>query len=147
MDARAGIAAFAAMAGAVRSLADVPSQAATLAAPRLSALLDQEFVTMTSPYGTPWEPLTASTLARKRANKTKILQRTRDMRRGLSVKPAQRSGMTMTSSHGYLAFHQLGTRHMAQRVVLPTGVLPPTWRSAIARSVDEAARKALAKSA
>jgi hypothetical protein len=143
MSAEAGIRALADMAGAIRGLAGVPSQAAALAAPRLQSLLDAEFVTMRSPYGTPWAPLKPSTVARKRANKTKILQRTRDMRRGLEVRPMPGAGLSMTSSKGYLAFHQIGTRYMAQRMVLPTGVLPREWQAAIGKSVDQAARKIL----
>lgn len=143
----AGIRAFKDMAGAVRALANVPSQVAALAAPKLGALLDRQFVEMQSPYGTEWAPLASSTIARKRANKTRILQRTRDMRLGVKVQPKAGAGLAMTSSQGYLAFHQIGTRDMPQRVVLPTGTLPLGWREVIGKATEQATRQRLARGA
>lgn len=127
--------------GTLRKLADVPAQAAKSASERIGDLIEEEFAQGTDPYGRPWAALRPYTLAKGR--KPPPLTDSGAMRESLTVRPTAGAGIEVTMGVDYATFHQTGTRHMAQRQILPqSGGFPSAWSKAIATSVAEATKKA-----
>jgi hypothetical protein len=138
MDLRAAAAALQTIGKSVRQLSRVPSQAARGAAPKIERLLKDQFVEGRDPYGEAWEPLAESTIARGRnappLTDTEALS-------DVSVMPAHGAGIQVKLGAPYGAFHQVGTRAMPARTILPSHGLPASWRDAIAREVKAAVRR------
>lgn len=128
--------------GTLRALADVPARASAAAAARIATLIDESFSAGLDPYGRPWAPLMASTLARRPWRGAPPLTDTGALRARVRVVPLPSAGISITmASPGQ--FHQMGTRYMAQRQIFPqSGGIAPSWRAAIAQSITEAMRKA-----
>lgn len=137
----AGLAALRSIGKAMRQLARVPSQVAPGASESIRGLIVGKFATGTDPYGNPWAPHLASTTERWGAHP--LLDLTGDLK-DVEVSPAAGSGISVTLGADYGAFHQIGTRYMTARPILPTHGLPDAWSRAIAdeseRLFDEAVR-------
>lgn len=128
--------------GTLRALADVPARASASAAARIATLIDESFSAGLDPYGRPWAPLMASTLARRPWRGAPPLTDTGALRASVRVVPLPSAGISITMAAPG-PFHQMGTRYMAQRQIFPqSGGIAPSWRQAIAQSVAEAMRKA-----
>jgi len=128
--------------GTLRALADVPSRASAAAAARIATLIDDSFSAGLDPYGRPWAPLMASTLARRPWRGAPPLTDTGALRASVRVVPLPSAGISITMAAPG-PFHQMGTRYMAQRQIFPqSGGIAPSWRQAIAQSITEAMRKA-----
>jgi hypothetical protein len=124
----------------IRQLARVPSQAARGAAPRIAELLQNQFDEGVDPYGDPWAPLMPSTMARGRTPPP--LTDTGDMR-DLTVEPSGSSGIAIHLGAGYSAFHQVGTKTMDARPILPVHGIPNSWHEAIVEETRSAVKRAL----
>jgi hypothetical protein len=122
----------------VEMLSDVPARTAAIAAPKLDRLVQQQFANGADPYGRPWAPLKAATIARGR--RPPPLTDTRKLRDGTGVKvrPGKRAGLVMRIGASYGAFHQTGTRYMTARRIMPQHGLPREWRAVLV----DASRKA-----
>jgi phage gpG-like protein len=135
IDNRAGIDALHTVAKAVRGLARVPSQAAAGAAEEIAALIQQEFDAGRDPYGDAWADLMPATLDKGRSPPP--LTDDGDLR-DVDVRAQVGAGIAIELGEPYGAFHQIGTRTMKARPILPVHGLPDTWRRAIADEVDRA---------
>lgn len=128
--------------GTLRALADVPARASAAAASRIATLIDESFFAGLDPYGRPWAPLAASTLARRPWRGAPPLTDTGALRASVRVVPLPSAGISITMAAPG-PFHQMGTRYMPQRQIFPqSGGIAPSWRAAIAQSITEAMRKA-----
>jgi hypothetical protein len=130
-DAMVGIEAIGRLKETIRRLSDLPRAIAVEAKPGLDKLLRAEFTSGADPYGRPWDPLKASTLAKGR--RPPPLTDTRALRSGTKVQTRSglRAGLVLlTGPHGY--FHQVGFRvyrtRVAPRRVLPQYGLPIAWK-------------------
>ncbi len=140
----AAIAAVKRMQGALRKLSAVPSQAASEAAAAIKDLWHQSTASGTDPYGNAWEPHAESTVARWGAHD--LLDLSGDMISGLDVTPAQGAGIVASFSSPYpAAFHQVGTKNMPARKVLPDTGIPDTWERAIADALESAFERTMAE--
>ena len=128
----------------VERLAYVPRKVAVIAAPKLTALVQREFRTGTDPYGRPWRPLKASTLAKGR--RPPPLSDTRRLRDGTGA-VVTRSGIRLTVGAAYGVFHQYGFRvgrvKVGPRKVLPGHGMPASWKAVLDESSRMAARRAV----
>lgn len=122
----------------VEMLSDVPARTAAVAAPRLDALVRQQFANGTDPYGRPWAPLKASTIARGRRPPPLTASGRLAAGTGVKVRPGKRAGLAIRIGAPYGTFHQTGTRYMVARRIAPQFGLPKEWR----RVLTEASREA-----
>jgi uncharacterized protein YlxW (UPF0749 family) len=130
------------MGRAIRQLADVPATAAREAAKAIEHLADSEFDLERDPYDRPWQTLAESTLERKGGD-TRILQRSDVMRGTLAVLPMRGAGLSVTIDSP-AEFHQIGTKNMPKRMILPDNRgIPATWRDAITDAADAAFERTL----
>ncbi len=130
------------MGRAIRQLADVPATAAREAASAIEKLADSEFDLERDPYDRPWAPLLESTLKRKGGD-ARILQRSDVMRGTLAVLPMRGAGIAARIDSP-AEFHQVGTKDMQKRMILPDNRgIPSTWRDAIADAADAAFERTL----
>lgn len=136
----ASTAALSTFARALNQLADVPSRAATDAAEGIQRLIDAEFTEGHDPYGNPWAALEQATLDKGRSPPP--LTDSGALAGGTEVTPMRGKGLQIVVGESYGAFHQVGTRHMVARPILPTSGLPAEWKGAI----DDAMTRAFAKS-
>ena len=120
---------------ALRELSRVPAAAAADASRELDAVIREQHGAEVDPYGQPWAPLKPSTVKRKGGD-TRILKRSDVMLDELSIRPSQGAGLTLTFGAAYAAFHQLGTKDMVPRRLLPLAAMPKTWSDAIKRALD-----------
>ena len=145
MDMRAASAALKTIALSLRQLSRVPAQASEDASTKIAGLIQQGFDRGVDPYGRPWAPLKASTLAKGRTPPP--LTDTRELRKA-EVKPAKGAGVSVKLGAQYGAFHQVGFhvhgKPVPARPPLPAHGLPKEWNAAIRESVEDAAEKALA---
>jgi hypothetical protein len=135
MNARAAIAAMRSSAIALRALSRVPAQAAEDASRELETVLRDQHGAEVDPYDRPWAPLEASTIKRKGGD-SRILRRTDTMLDDLSIRPSPGAGLTLTFGAPYAAFHQVGTKDMPARRLLPIAAMPKAWGDAIKRALD-----------
>jgi hypothetical protein len=135
MDATAAVNAMRSAAISLRALSRVPAQAAEDASRELEAVLREQHGEEVDPYGNPWAPLAESTIKRKGGD-TRILRRTDTMLDELSIRPSPGAGLTLTFGAPYAAFHQVGTKDMPARRLLPIAAMPKTWSDAIKRALD-----------
>jgi phage gpG-like protein len=68
-------------------------------------------------YGRAWTPLKPAT-ARQRGSYRPILYRTGTLKRGTKVKSVSKEKATVHNPVTYAPYHQFGTRHMPQRIIL-----------------------------
>jgi hypothetical protein len=99
----------------LRKLITVPSQASKLVSLEIRDLIEDEFNQGKDPYGNKWKPL-------------------------------KRKGQPPSHlTEAYATFHQIGTKHMVARPILPNNTtLPAAWTAAIKASIEiaiEATRK------
>ncbi len=122
---------------AIRALSRVPAQASARAATELRAVVvEQEAEAReVDPYERPWKPLAASTVRTKRGD-TRILRDTGKMLDELEIRPMSGAGLSLTFGAPQSAFHQIGTKNMPARPLIPTGPLPRSWSEAIEQAID-----------
>jgi hypothetical protein len=48
------------------------------------------------------------------------------------------AGISISVGTDYASFHQVGTRYMPQRRILPDGALPAEWQAAIKVAIENA---------
>lgn len=136
MSPSAAIAAMNSVARSLRELSKVPAQAAREASDNLDEVMRDQFGSETDPYGKPWAPLAESTVQRKHGD-ARILRDSDYMLDSLRVAPMSGAGISVTLDPPYTAFHQVGTRNMPARRLLPVAALPATWRAAIQSALDK----------
>jgi len=125
-------------------LAQVPRRTATIAAPRLTTLLQKQFRDGIDPYGRPWAPLRPATLAK---HGPPPLTDTREMRRGTRAEQprANYAGIRLVVGATYGYFAQVGFRVGKTRVpprrILPQYGMPREWSRVLAESARQAARE------
>lgn len=126
-------------------LARVPSQIAGDAAKTIATEIQRQFDNGLDPYGEPWEQLADSTVARGRTPPP--LTDTWEMRDGIEVRPMPGSGISISFEVDYAIHHQYGAprANVPQRAILPpAGVLPDTWKRALADAQERAFKRAWA---
>lgn len=132
------------LAGNIRKLAGVPSQAAKQAAEDIEDSIREQFANGNDPYGNPWKPLSAATRLKPRVGG--ILVRTGAGEGSVAVRPMRGAGISVTLAD-YFAFHQTGFRNGSARVparqVLPWKAMPDTWQRAIADACEGAFERQL----
>ena len=132
--ADAAILAMQSVSRSLRELAKVPARAAKAAAEELTVVVEAQEAAETDPYDQPWKPLAASTVDKK--GDSRILRETGRMLDSLRIAPLPGAGIGITFDPPYTAFHQIGTRNMPARPVLPRAALPTSWREAIERGAE-----------
>lgn len=144
-DAMRGVEEIGRLQQTIRRLSDLPRAVAEEAAEPLNRVIAEQFRNGTDPYGKPWAPVTATTLARRRVSKDPTpLTDTRALRSGTEVEPRARgrAGLTIKTGAPYAYFHQVGFRVHGRKVqsrpVLPDRGIPAVWK----RILDDAARRA-----
>lgn len=126
-------------------LGTIPSRVAADAAEKIAHLIASQFQQGQDPYGNPWAPLRPATLAKGR--RPPPLTDTGAMSSGIVVRPLRGAGIEIqASSTPYAHFHQTGTKHMAERSILPDGgELPGEWDAAIEGALTSSVKKALGR--
>ncbi|HDM78818.1 MAG TPA: phage virion morphogenesis protein [Deltaproteobacteria bacterium] len=107
----------------------------------LLANWQQEWREEKDPYGEPWKPLKASTLARRRKGKgfgpvAKILRDTGRLQNSFVVE-ANKDRVTIGTNVFYAPFHQFGTKYIPQRRLLPDADLPDEDKSVVMEILKE----------
>ena len=133
MDGRAAAAALRDVSRSLRALSSVPSRIARRAAEELQDTIDVQTASETDPYGRPWAALAPATIERKRGDE-RILRRTDKMLDELKVAPMSGAGLSISTDAPYSAFHQVGTKNMPARKILPDSALPASWNAALTRA-------------
>lgn len=110
-----------------KELKRVPSQVARQVAHEISRSIQVQFDTGRDPYGMPWKPLSASTLAKGR--RPPPLTDTGAGRRSVKVRPASGAGVRIDIGRGYMIVHQKGARNgrPPQRMIVPVTTMPQAW--------------------
>lgn len=133
----------------LQGMSSLSHRVAIDAAPKISALLFEQFKTGRNPYGQPWAPLAASTLARGR--RPPPLTDTRKLRDGC-IATARPGGISIRMGRPEWYFHQVGfrvwsgrgkARHAVKvpaREILPSKGWPRRWLAAINESAAKVAR-------
>ena len=124
----------------VNRLGGVAKRVAVLAAPVISEHVQQQYRFGRDPYGMPWKPLKPATLARGR--RPPPLTDTGLLRNTTTVRPRIGSPGIVIRLPQPGVFHQLGTRHMVARPVLPTRGIPRMWSDTLRRASLRAMREA-----
>jgi hypothetical protein len=135
----AALAALTKMAGTLRELKRVPEFAVPEAAEGIQELLAEQFAQGRDPYGLPWAPLKPATL--RKGRRPPPLSASGALRNEVLRVPQASAAfgrITLTLGPRYGAFHQTGTRDMAQRLIFPEGRLPARWERVIAKAVQNA---------
>lgn len=122
----------------IESLARIPSVASKEVADEIRVLLEEQFSRGEDPYGNRWKPLASG----ERSH----LYKTGDLLNSIEVKPMAGAGVQVTIGAAYGIFHQVGTRFMPKRAILPDGpALPEAWQEAIARALDNAVARQMSR--
>jgi mRNA-degrading endonuclease RelE of RelBE toxin-antitoxin system len=119
--------------------AEVRGKLAKAAAPRIDALLQQQFATESDPYGKPLASLKASTVRRKRGN-ARILYRVGNLQPGTY---ALATGGRLVITYGPAAqYAQDGdaSRGRVPRLVAPSYGIPKTWKFALEQAAADVAK-------
>ena len=98
-------------------LADITPVMQVAAADTMT-LIDDSFAGSRAPDGSPWAPLAASTVARRRGTIATILDNT-GILRGSMFARGTRTGLAFGTNTPYAAPHQTGGRRLPQRAFLP----------------------------
>jgi hypothetical protein len=102
-------------------------------APKISALIKDEFSEGSDPAGKPWASLRPATL--KSGRHAPPLTATGEMRSSVRVTA---DGWTIRIRIASPArYHQFGTRRMASRPIVPAFGLPERWKRVIEETVRE----------
>jgi hypothetical protein len=133
--ADAAILAMQSVSRSLRELSRVPARAAKAAAEELTEVVEAQEAAEVDPYDQPWKPLKQSTVDKKGGD-TRILRETDRMLDSLTIAPMPGAGLSITFDPPYTAFHQIGTKDMVARQVLPRAALPTSWREAIERGTE-----------
>lgn len=121
----------------LRKLSEVPRHVAEDVAPEINRLVQAQFEDGKDPYGKPWAPLKKSTL--KKGRRPPPLTDTRQLRNNTRVYPYRNSiRVVVGMPYGY--FHQVGTRNMAARRILPQAGMPKAWNEALKASFRKLAK-------
>ena len=149
-DAMRGVEAIGQLKATIRRLAELPRRVAELAQEPLTRELQLEYRNGTDPYGTPWAPVTAKTLAKRRVKKSPPpLTDTAEMCDGtlVEIQRGNRAGLLLKTGAPYAYFHQVGFRVgrtiVPARRVLPQFGLPVGWKSILRDAARRAAREAV----
>lgn len=120
----------------IDELGTLPRKLAVEAAPKLTRLLQREFSQGVNPYGRTW--------ARLATGKRSHLTKTGKLRDGTKATPmlGGRMGIRLVLGARYGYFHQVGTRSMPARKILPDRGLPRAWRDVLDASALRIARRA-----
>lgn len=140
--ADAGLAALAAFAEEIGRLGEVIGQTARAAAPKLAARVAEGFKGGFAPSGKAWAPLSPSTLSRGRS--APPLTDTGALSTSMRSLPGA-TQIVMSANRPYASFHQLGTKNMPARPILPEGDLPVTWRQDLEDACIAALERKLGK--
>lgn len=128
------------LADRLADLAAIPSRVSARVAPEIEALIQDEFDAGTDPYGQPWKPLAAATLATGR--RPPPLTDTGAMRGSARVRPMRGAGVGVTIANPPAAPHQTGWSGPQgsgpARPILPErDELPSGWQDVIEDAVRE----------
>jgi hypothetical protein len=113
----------------------------------VTKLVQDQFDKGVDPYGRPWAPLAASTLAKGR--RPPPLTETRRLREGTRayVMRAHYAGLRVVVGAPYGYFHQVGFRvgrtKVKPRRILPQFGLPRAWSDALRAASRQAASEAV----
>jgi hypothetical protein len=120
---------------ALRGLANVPSQVAAVAAPRITGQMQADTSAQRDPFGRAYAPHKPATV--KRWGPHPVLNLTGAGIGSLEAKPQAGSGIEVTADT-HMAFTQAGTPTQVVRAVLPNRPgLPATWRGILEESSAE----------
>jgi phage gpG-like protein len=122
---------------ALRRLSAVPSRAAKRAAAEIELRWLADWRAGKDPHGRAWKPLAPATV-RKRGSARPILIHTGAMIGTATVRPAGKSGLTITVAIPYSGYHQTGTSRMPARPVVPYMGLPRSWDAIVRKAVKDA---------
>lgn len=126
---------------ALNKLSRVPSQVATVAAPKLTEQLHKDAHAERNPYGRGFEAHAPATIKRWGAHK--ILDLTGAGIESLEARPAAGAGITITADE-HMRFSQGGTVNEPVRATLPNNpTLPKTWNEILSDARDQVLEKAL----
>ncbi len=123
----------------INRLAQIPARASRAVSDRINDRLQEGYDRGTDPYGRPWAPLQASTLAKGRHPPP--LTASGDMRRGTIAKPLQRGGVGLLLPFPGQIHMGGSVRNLPARPPLPRGPVPAAWKADIESSVRDAFRK------
>lgn len=127
----------------INRLGAVAPRVAELAAPVIESAIESEFANGRDPYGSPWAPLEPNTIAKGRhappLTDTGLFRNRTTVRAQVDGQP----GIVVSMPEQPGAFHQLGTRHMAARPVLPYRGIPRMWSDALRRASVQAMKEAV----
>lgn len=127
---------------ALSKLTEVPSKIAPAVARKLNRELRRQFDEGVDPYGKPWAPLRASTLAKGRHPPP--LTDTHAGRDSVRAIPTARGGVQFVVGVAYMGIHQAGDLpRMVARRFLPVNGLPKAWREIWELELMRATRKRL----
>ena len=122
----------------VDDLTQVPRKVARIAAPRISRLLTRQFSQGVDPYGRRWKRLASGKAAHLKG-------KTLDLSDGTKAVALPGRGIAVTLGAWYGFFHQVGTRNMPARRILPQRGMPAEWTKVLDTSAREAFRQAKAR--
>lgn len=133
---------FQALAERLSDLEGIPARITAEVADDITEEIREQFDVGADPYGRSWSPLMASTLKRKRGD-GRILRRSDVLSSETVARPTSGAGVEITSVE-YGQRHQLGTKHMVARPILPEGdELPESWQEIIEDATSKAVKKAM----
>lgn len=90
------------------------------------------------PYGDKWEATVQPT-------GHPLLDDTGRLKRSYVIGFRQRNRLSVTNRSPVARFHQNGTSNMAQRLLVPNGPLPETWRRLIVKAIKRQWKSHLAR--
>lgn len=99
---------------------------------------ERGFETETDPYGSKWQPLSPATIVEKQRKgyPNKILTRTGRLANSFRIL-VRGNSVRIASTVGYSRYHQIGTKKMAKRAMLPGSKLSAKDESnVVAMSVE-----------
>lgn len=124
---------------ALNSLARIPSQVATRAAPRITQQMQEDTRSAVDPYKRAYAPHMPATVKRWGAHP--LLQLSGDGLGSLKAEPMAGAGIQVTADQ-HMAFTQAGTPTQEVRAVMPNSPqLPATWN----RILDEESKAAFTR--
>lgn len=120
----------------LRRLSEVPSNVSRRVADDLRAMIEQQFVDGTDPYGDGWAPLAPRTV--KKGRTPPPLTDSGNMRASVDVKPMRGQGVSITIDDP-AGFHQGGWSGPhgtgPARPILPDRGLPESWSEMIEEAI------------
>lgn len=131
---------FGQFARALRELSRVPARVASASAEDIGKLMRRGFRAGVDPYLRAYAPLTVGSLRRGRTPPP-----LRTYARHVRAEALRGAGISVRVEHPQVGFHQTGTLHMAQRIVLPDGPVPAGWSAAIRKHIEREVRRGLGR--